>query len=370
MRAVKATWMRGGTSKCWIFEEDDLPPPGAERDQFLLAAFGSPDVRQLDGVGGATSTTSKAVILKPSARAGADVDYTFAQVAIQEAKVDWNGNCGNCSSVTGPYALLAGWVAARGDTTPVRVFNTNTNKLLVAEVDTAGGRLNEAGGHAVVGVPPTGTLVRLWFEDPAGAMTGRLFPTGHPQDVVETDRGPVRVTFVDAGNPVIFAYAPDLGLTGTEMPAAVDADPDLLERLERIRGQASVWMGMSSDPLEARRVSRGIPKVGWVAPPAAQFDLAGRRVEAEAMDLCARMLSMGKAHPAIAITGTIALAAAWMSEGTVVRQVAASHGDTVRVAHPSGVTQLWAEANPDGTVRRVGVLRTARRLVSGTLYLP
>jgi 2-methylaconitate cis-trans-isomerase PrpF len=361
VREIPATWMRGGTSKCWVFEHDALRVPGRTVDDVLLRLYGSPDPRQVDGVGGGTSTTSKAVLLAPGT-GDADVDYTFAQIATEESRVDWGSNCGNCSSVVAPYAVRRGWVRPRAGTTRVRVRNTNTGQLIVQEVPTPGGGLPDDGTALIPGVPFPGLPVRLWFADPAGATTGALFPSGGPLDHLDGPDGPVAATLVDAGAPVVVLPAGAVGLTGHERPAEIDARSGLLAALDRTRRQAAVLMGLSPTPAAAERA---VPKLALVAPPTA----------GQAVDLEVRMLSMGRVHPALAITGSIALSVAAREPGTVV---AAARGGAA--PRPNGTESVLHFATPAGIVEtrsrtrdgvdEVGVLRTARRLADARLPLP
>lgn len=364
---IRATWMRGGTSKCWVFAEQDLGGGNGERDGLLARLFGSPDVRQIDGIGGGTSTTSKAVLLAPSRRPGVDVDYTFAQVSVTEPTVDWSSNCGNCSTVTGLYALQAGWVQPVGEVTTVRVLNTNTNQLIRQEVPTPGQHVTNDGDTVIAGVPYPGLGVKVGFVEPAGRTTGRLFPTGSPVERVSDGELQLEVTMVDAGAPVVAIPAATVGLAGAESAATIDADAGLLARLERIRVAAAHLMGLVRDD---ESVPRAIPKVALVAPPAEQRDLAGRVMAADEQHLSVRMLSMGRTHPALAITGSVALALAATTPGTVVSRLLpqADTAGPLHLATPSGVLPVWVEDSEEGQV--VSVLRTTRRLLTADIDVP
>lgn len=353
---IPAVWMRGGTSKCWVFRADDLVVPGMSVDDVLLRVYGSPDHRQVDGVGGGTSTTSKAVIVAPSDRDGIDVDYTFAQVGIETATVDWGSNCGNCSAVVAAYAVRAGWVQAQRPSTTVRVLNTNTEQIIVQELPTPDGVLDEALTTDIPGVPFPGAPVRMGFVEPAGRTTGRLFPSGQYVDELPDDgAGTVRATLVDAGAPVVAVRAVDLGLTGTESPAQVDALPGLLARLDRLRRAAAVAMGLVDSPEQA---ARAIPKLAIVAPPTD----AGT-------DLRVLMLSMGRAHPAVPITGSVGLTLAAREPGTVVADVTASEArDGLALHTAAGVVSTFITHTDGHEV--VGATRTYRRLAEGVVHLP
>jgi 2-methylaconitate cis-trans-isomerase PrpF len=382
-RKVRAVYMRGGTSRCLVFHERDLPAPGRERDAILLAALGSPDPygRQLDGLGGGISSLSKACIIGPPTLPGADVDYTFAQIEIGRAFVDYAGNCGNCSSAIGPFAIDEGLVAAREGETIVRIHNTNTKKLIVAHVPVADGEAAVAGDFELAGVAGRGARIALDFVEPGGAGTGRLLPTGRPRDVVAG----VEVSCVDATNPVVFVRARDLGVTGAETPTAVDADRDLMARLEKLRVEAAARMGMGE--------SAAVPKIAFVAPAAAMTALDGARYGAGDYDVLGRAISMGNCHRAFPLTVAMCLAVAARIPGTLVHECVenneagnllgqATHGSTragatrykdVRLGHPSGVLPLDAAvATRDGEpwAERVTVYRTARRLMEGLVRVP
>ncbi len=385
-RKVRAVYMRGGTSRCLVFHERDLPAPGRERDAILLAALGSPDPygRQLDGLGGGISSLSKACIIGPPTLPGADVDYTFAQIEIGRAFVDYAGNCGNCSSAIGPFAIDEGLVAAREGETIVRIHNTNTKKLIVAHVPVADGEAAVAGDFELAGVAGRGARIALDFVEPGGAGTGRLLPTGRPRDVVAG----VEVSCVDATNPVVFVRARDLGVTGAETPTAVDADRDLMATLEKLRVEAAARMGMGE--------SAAVPKIAFVAPAAAMTALDGARYAAGDYDVLGRAISMGNCHRAFPLTVAMCLAVAARIPGTLVHECMVSKSDgaagnlpgqathaptragatrsnSIRLGHPSGVLPLDAAvAMRDGEpwAERVTVYRTARRLMEGLVRVP
>ena len=359
MREIDATWMRGGTSKCWVFRRDDLKVPDLSVDEVLLRLYGSPDHRQVDGVGGGTSTTSKAVILAASTDPDVDVEYTFAQIGIEEAKVDWGSICGNCSAVVASFAIREGWVDPGADETSVRVFNTNTNQLIVQSVPTPGGHLDEGATEHIPGVPFPGAPVRMGFVDPAGRSTGQLFPSGRQRDRLSDAVGGVTVTLVDAGAPVVAVRASDVGVRGDEDTAVLDAMPGLLARLDAVRREAGVLMGMAATPEE---VARAVPKLALVS------DAASDR--GQETDLSVRMLSMGRFHPAVPVTGSVALTLAAGVAGTVVHDLVAPDGpvEGLRLATPAGCVTTFVEDHDDVPV--VGVVRTYRRLASGTVLLP
>jgi 2-methylaconitate cis-trans-isomerase PrpF len=355
--------MRGGTSRCLVFHERDLPAPGPARDAILIAALGSPDPngRQLDGLGGGISSLSKACIIGPASVPGADVDYTFAQVMVHKAFVDYAGNCGNCSSSVGPFAIDEGLVAARDGETIVRIHNTNTKKLIVAHVPVANGEAAVAGDFELAGVAGRGARIALDFVDPGGAGTGRLLPTGRARDVIAG----IEVSCVDASNPVVFVRARDLGLTGTEMPQAVDADHELGARLEKLRVEAGARMGMAE--------SAAVPKIAFVATPAAYSALDGTRQGAGDFDVLGRAISMANCHRAFPLTVAMCLAVAARIPGSVVQQCVSSPTGDVRLGHPSGVLPIAARVDTAGGQPRaetVTVYRSARRLMEGFVRVP
>jgi len=355
--------MRGGTSRCLVFHERDLPGPGPERDRLLLAALGSPDPygRQLDGLGGGISSLSKACIIGPSSHPDAQVDYTFAQVEVRSPVVDYAGNCGNCSSAVGPFAIDEGLVPAREGETVVRIHNTNTKKIIVAHIPVQDGEAAVDGDFELAGVAGRGARIALDFLDPGGAGTGRLLPTGHARDIVAG----VEASLVDATNPFVFVRARDLGLTGTETPQAIDADRELSARLETIRAEAGARMGMVG--------SAAVPKIAVVAPPQTCTALDGTVVERDSVDLLARAISMGNCHRAVPLTGAMCLAVAAEIEGSLVHEASRGRGARsldVRLGHPSGVLPIAAGVSVragEPWAERVTVYRTARRLMEGVV---
>src|SRR5438128_4690160 len=311
-RRVRAVYMRGGTSRCLVFHERDLPAPGPERDAILSAALGSPDPygRQLDGLGGGISSLSKACIIGPSSHPDADVDYTFAQVDVKSPTVDYAGNCGNCSSAVGPFAIDERMVRAVEGETSVRIHNTNTKKIIVSRVPVRDGEAEIAGDFELAGVAGRGARIALDFLEPGGAGTGRLLPTERARDVIAG----VEASCVDATNPLVFVRARDVGLTAGETPSAVDANADVMARLEKIRVEAAMRMGLPS--------SASAPKIAFVAPPQDYVALDGVRHVADDYDVLARAISMGNCHRAFPLTSAMCLAVAARIEGTLVHDVA------------------------------------------------
>lgn len=375
---VRCSILRGGTSKGVFFLENDIPVDRAAREQLLLDVFGSPDIRQIDGLGGATSQTSKAAIIGPSTRTDADVDYTFAQVVVTDAVVDWGGNCGNISSAVGPFAINAGFVRAVEPLTTVRIHNTNTAKVIVAHVPVEGGRARTLGDHAIPGVPGTAARILMEFEEPAGSTTGKLLPTGVAVEEIElADGRRFQVSVVDAANPVVFFRAADLGCDGTESPQAIEANEDLCNVLEEGRSIIAEKLGIVADRAVATKVSPGLPKVGYVAPPATYVNSLGETVPAEAADLCGRLMSVQTAHRSYMTTGAIATAAAAVIEGTIVHEVTRSsasrpEADGIRIAHPYGVMGTVVRADLGGelpVIHGISVGRTARHILDGQVWV-
>jgi 2-methylaconitate cis-trans-isomerase PrpF len=375
---IPAVLMRGGTSRGLFFRDGDLPQDQDLRDRFILAAYGSPDPdrRQVDGIGGATSPTSKVAIVADGREHGVDVTYEFGQVSIDRPLIDRRGNCGNLSSAVGPYAVDEGLVSATDPVTQVRFLNLNTGKVVTAHVPTRDGRFDPVGGYAIPGVAGTGSCVQLDYLDPSGAVTGSLLPTGNPVDVVEVPEvGPVEMSIVDAANPLLFVRWAAVGLSGEELPDLVDADPDLLAKLERIRAMAGVRIGLASTPEDVTASTPSVPKLAIVGPPRDYPLASGDVVRAAEHSLRASMMSMGRLHRAYALTGAICTSVAAALPGTVVEQTAvAAGGDPeLRIGHPSGVLPMTAQVqrNADGwTVPMVSGYRTARRLMAGAVIVP
>ncbi len=368
---LPVTLLRGGTSKGVYLLEKDLPANRKEWDSLLLRLMGSPDKKQIDGLGGSQSVTSKVAILRKSDRPDADVDYTFAQVSVDKAVVSYGGNCGNISSGVGPFAIEKKLVPALEGSTLVRIYNTNTGKVIQEEVPTSEGQVKYEGDFRIAGVPGTAAPLKLRFVDPAGTLGKGLLPTGNPVDVLEVPgRGPLEVSLVDAANPLVFVRAADLGLGGTELPDAINGDPDLLRLLETIRGLAAVKLGLCSTPEEAAWVTPGLPKMTLVAPPQEYTTSAGEKVQADQVDLVARMMSMQKTHPSYAMTGAMCTAAAAAVLGTLVQQVLRPGCDLqdIRIGHPGGILPCGVDPEGEGPVpgiRDTFGYRTANLLLEG-----
>jgi len=384
---IPAVYMRGGTSKGVFFRLQDLPPaaqvPGEARDKLLLRVIGSPDpyAKHIDGMGGATSSTSKTVIVAPSTRPGHDVDYLFGQVAIDKPFVDWSGNCGNLSAAVGPYALANGFIdAARipdNGIVTVRIWQANINKTIVAHVPVTNGQVQETGDFELDGVTFPAAEVQLEFMDPAaeeGDGGGAMFPTGNLVDDLEVPGvGTLKATLINAGIPTVFVNAADIGYTGTELQDAVNGDPKALAMFETIRACGAMRMGLIAHVEEAAR-RQHTPKVAFVAPPAGYVASSGKRVEADAIDLLVRALSMGKLHHAMMGTAAVAIGTAAAIPGTLVSLAAGGRAhEAVRFGHPSGVLRVGAEARQEGgdwVVTKAVMSRSSRVLMEGWVRVP
>jgi probable AcnD-accessory protein PrpF len=379
--------MRGGTSKGVFFRLQDLPEaaqvPGEARDNFLLRVVGSPDpyAKHIDGMGGATSSTSKTVIVAPGTRSGHDVDYLFGQVAIDKPFVDWSGNCGNLSAAIGPYAIANGFIdPARipdHGTVVVRIWQANIGKTIVAHVPIADGQVQETGDFELDGVTFPAAEVQLEFMDPAaeeGEGGGAMFPTGNLVDDLEVPGvGMLKATLINAGIPTVFVNAADIGYTGTELQDAINGDPKALAMFETIRAYGAMRMGLIAHVEEAAR-RQHTPKVAFVAPPAAYTASSGKQVEAGDIDLLVRALSMGKLHHAMMGTAAVAIGTAAAIPGTLVSLAAGGRAhEAVRFGHPSGTLRVGAEARQeDGgwVVTKAVMSRSARVLMEGWVRVP
>lgn len=383
-RQIKCVIMRGGTSKAVFLKEADLPSNTVERDRTILSVFGSPDRRQIDGLGGADPLTSKLAIIGPvrtnePRAADTHLTYTFGQVEITHPEIDWLSLCGNISSAVGAFAISEGYVTATEPVTVVRVFNTNLSRVLTIEVPVKDGRPLEHGSYSVPGVPGTGAKIQIDFSDTAGAATGALLPTGRPIDRLDVpDIGQIDVSLVDIGNAHVFVRARDLGLRGTESAAQLDANHALRARLECIRGAAAERMGMITTAARSREDSPATPLLGIVSPPASYCEEgSGSDVNEDAVDLVSRLMFMQQTHKTYAGTSTVCTGVASRLAGTLVHEVTrlqTRQAGSVRIGHPAGVieTETHVEKNQAGgyNVRRATLGRTARRIMEGYVFVP
>lgn len=385
---IPATYLRGGTSKGVFFRLEDLPAsaqvPGAARDRLFQRVIGSPDpfAKQIDGMGGATSSTSKCVILSPSSRPDHDVDYLYGQVSIDTDFVDWSGNCGNLSTGAGAFALHAGYVdparVPESGVCAVRIWQANINKTIIAHVPVSNGQVQETGDFELDGVTFPAAEIVLEFIDPAdegeGEGGGAMFPTGNLVDDLEVPGvGTLKATMITAGIPTVFVNAADIGYTGTELQPAINEDKAALARLEAIRVAGALRMGLIASPEEALK-RQHTPKIVFVAPPQDYVSSGNKPIKAGDIDLNARALSMGKLHHAMMGTASVAIATAASVPGTLVNAAAGGgQRNAVRFGHPSGTLRVGAEvAQVDGqwTVTKAVMSRSARILMEGWVRVP
>ena len=391
--SIPATYMRGGTSKGVFFRLQDLPEaarvPGPARDALLMRVIGSPDPyrQHIDGMGGATSSTSKCVILSKSSQPGHDVDYLYGQVSIDSAFVDWSGNCGNLSSAVGPFAIANGLIDAarvpRDGICTVRIWQANIGKTILAQVPVRDGQVQELGDFELDGVAFPAAEIVLEFVDPSdepapakagGEDGGSMFPTGNVVDVLEVPGvGTLKATMISAGIPTVFVNAADIGYSGSELQPDINGDAAALARFEAIRTAGALRMGLIADASEAAK-RQHTPKVAFVAPPTDYVASSGKHIAADAIDLRVRALSMGKLHHAMMGTASVAIATAAAVPGTLVNLAAGGGSrDAVRFGHPSGTLRVGAQvAQVDGQwlVTRAVMSRSARVLMKGEVYVP
>lgn len=370
MKKYPCVYMRGGTSKAVFFHEKDLPEDRALWDDIFLKVMGTPDVKQIDGMGGTVSSTSKIAVIAPSKNPNADVDYSFRQVDIVIPNVDKKANCGNISSAVGPFAIDEGLVPAVEPITVVRVLNTNTNKIIEEHVRVENGHAMVHGDEVIRGVPGTGSRIDMYFMDPAGAGTGKLFPTGNRRDLFNIpDYGPIEVSVVDCSNTIVFIRAGDLGIQGTEL-TELNANRPVMEHIERIRCFAAKACGFVENWEDARTKSTSLPKVSIVSAPQEYRDMDGNITPADTMDICVRAVSVGALHKAYPITVSIGTGAAALLDGTIVNEVVrpVPGQSLIRLGHASGVTTVDIKKDGDNIIKG-GVTRTARRIMDGYVYI-
>lgn len=383
---IPATYMRGGTSKGVFFRLHDLPAsvqkPGTARDKFLMRVIGSPDpyAAQIDGMGGATSSTSKTVILSKSSQPNHDVDYLYGQVSIDKAFVDWSGNCGNLSTAAGAFAIHAGLMdpsrVPQNGTCVVRIWQANIKKTIIAHVPVTNGQVQETGDFELDGVTFPAAEIVLEFIDPSddGDEGGSMFPTGNLVDDLEVPGiGTLKATMISAGIPTVFINAAEIGFTGTELREAINTKPDVLAKFETIRVAGALHMGLIKKPEEAA-TRQHTPKVAFVAPPADYVSSSGKQIKASDVDLNVRALSMGKLHHAMMGTAAVAIGTAAAIPGTLVNLAAGGGArDAVRFGHPSGTLRVGAAAaqeNGQWVVKKAIMSRSARILMEGFIRVP
>ncbi|MBQ7796642.1 MAG: 3-methylitaconate isomerase [Lachnospiraceae bacterium] len=381
-RKVPCVYMRGGTSKAVFFHDKDLPQDMEARDKVILSAFGSPDRRQIDGMGGANTSTSKVAIIKKSERPGIDVDYDFGQVDVMAPIVGKTMNCGNISSAVGPFAIDEGLVEAVEPMTEVHIFNLNTQKEIIAQVPVKDGRAVTEGDFEIDGVPGTAAKVTLKFVNPQGAASGKLLPTGNVKDYIEIEGKTYEYSFVDACNPVIFVHPEDFGVTGTEIPSEFNALPNCQEIcriLEIIRGTGAILLGYAKDLEDAKKNSQTLPKIAFATKPVDYTAGSGKAIGKEDTDIVARLFSVNmKMIDAYMGTGAICTVTAANTPGTIVNDIVkevtgTDRNEHIRIGHPWGIMHSYAELqiHEDGTHEVLSGLldRTARRIMEGYVYV-
>ncbi len=374
---IPAAFIRGGTSNAIVFDEKHLPRDRALWDEIFLAAIGSPDPygRQLDGMGGGLSSLSKVCVVGRSSRPGIDVDYTFAQVLIKDAKVDYTTMCGNMSSAIGPFAVDEGLIDVSGKDALVRIHSINTGKVVHARFPLDDGMAAVEGDMAIPGVAGTGAPVKLEFREPGGATTGKLLPTGNVMDSLDVPGvGRIRCSMIDAANACVFINAADIGLNGTEMPEELEQNIEVMKKLGAIRLSASVAMGIGKN-FEDAATKPSVPFIGFVSGPRDSPSLSGNAIKAADVDVTARMLSNGQPHRALPLTCTICIAIAARIEGSIVHAATRAAGNpdgNLRIAMPSGVLTVGAavrKVEGQWYAEQGAVYRTQRRMFDGSVLV-
>lgn len=378
MRKFPVVYMRGGTSKGCLFHREDLPDDSKEWDEIFLQVMGNPDPKQMDGMGGTVSSNNKIVIIWKSALPNVDIEYLVGQVIVGKKQVDYKSNCGNMTAAVPAYAVEEGMVPIVEPVTTVRMLNKNTDKYInvTVPIDPRTHTFAQEGDCHIAGIDGTAAELKVNFLDPAGAKTGKLLPTGKALDVLEIDGRKIEATILDVSNPLVLVRAEDVGLQGTELPAQVDADKEASALLEKIRGAAAVKMGFARDLEDATAHSPAVPKVGFFTAPVSYTDIAGNRVDAGQMDLCARVISVFKCHKACPLTAASSIAVAAFVQGSIIEKTLGRQPEgrqAIRLGHPSGVMTVYPdlEVREEGNldVKGVAVQRTARRIMDGTIYI-
>ncbi|WP_010493061.1 2-methylaconitate cis-trans isomerase PrpF family protein [Paenibacillus elgii] len=373
---IPTVMMRGGTSKGLILRQADLPGDPKLRDLVILRMYGSPDSNQIDGLGGGTSLTSKLALVGPPSHPDAHIDYTFGQVSVESNVIDYHVTCGNFVTAVGLYAVEEGYVPLKEPVTAVRVFNTNTKKLIITEIPVKNGQIQYEGDFTIDGVPGTSARIMLNFPDSGGTFTDKTLPTGRPMDIVKLPDGrEFEASIVDCGNVLVTVRAQDVGMQGTELESEINGNRELLHTLESIRVECGIRIGLIREEERAgvTGATHALPKIAIVASPVGYTAGSDKVVSPQDIDIVSRYISMGRLHRAHAVSGAIALVAAANIPGTIPNQLAKASGTGIRIGHPSGV--LYAEATVervgnDWAVTRAANGRTARRLIEGYAHVP
>lgn len=377
MRKFKTVFMRGGTSKGCIFHKEDLPKDRGQWDEIFLQAMGSPDPKQIDGLGGTVSSNNKIVIVWKSEETDVDVEYLVGQVIVGKEQIDYKSNCGNMTAAVGPFAVEEGMLGLTEPITTVRMKNINTDKYInvTVPIDPKTKTFAQEGDCAIAGVDGTAAKLNVSFLNPAGAKTGKLLPTGKVSEILEIPGfGAIEASILDVSNPMVLVKAEDIGMTGMELPEEINNNQEVSGLLEKIRGTAACLMGFAEDLDDAIKNSPAVPKVGFVTTPKSYTDIAKELVMEQQMDVCARVISVFKCHKACPLTSASAISVAAAMEGSVVQKVLGGSGrkGLVRIGHPSGIMTMVPDLREeDGklVLPEVGVQRTARRIMDGMVYV-
>ena len=372
---LPVTIMRGGTSKGIYILEKDLPEKHEQWDPLLIRLMGSPDKKQIDGLGGAQSVTSKIAIVGKSSCPDADVNYTFAQVSVDKPLVSYKGNCGNISSGAGPFAIEKGLIKSNEGNNSVRIFNTNTQKIIEENIQPPKGIIEYSGEFSIAGVPGTGSPLKLKFINPSGTLGKGLLPTGNAIDIIEVPNfGKVNVSIIDAANPLVFVKAKEIGLSGKELLYQISNNQKMLELLETIRGLAAIKLGLIEDYKRSAWDSPGIPKMTFVEEPEEYLTSEDKKIKKNEIDLLSRMLSMQKPHPSYAMTGAMCTAAASVVPGSIVNKVLVKNFNPqlLRIGHPGGVLECGVDYKENGNcpiIEDTFGFRTSNLLMDGIAYI-
>lgn len=380
MRKYRTVFMRGGTSKGCLFHKEDLPEDRSEWDEIFLQVMGSPDPKQIDGMGGTVSSNNKIVVIWKSGLPEVDIEYLVGQVIVGKKQVDYKSNCGNMTAAVPAYAVEEGMVAIQEPVTRVRMLNRNTEKYINVDVpiDPLTHSFAQDGDCEIAGVDGTAAELRVNFLNPAGSKTGKLLPTGRVLDVLEIPGfGKLEASILDVSNPIVLVRASDIGVKGTELSEEVNGDAELCALLEKIRGTACVRMGLAKSLQDATENQPGVPKVGFVTAPVSFPDIEGKETDRDGMDVCARVISVFKCHKACPLTAASAISVAAFLDGSLVNQIVspAEGQKTLRIGHPSGIMTMVPTVEKHGTdmaeavIPGVAVQRTARRIMDGFVYI-
>lgn len=381
MRKFRTVFMRGGTSKGCLFHKEDLPEDRSEWDSIFLQAMGSPDPKQIDGMGGTVSSNNKIVVIWKSEEPGVDIEYLVGQVIVGKSMVDYKSNCGNMTAAVPAYAVEEGMVEITEPVTTVRMLNQNTGKYInvTVPIDPETHSFAQDGDCSIAGVEGTAAELNVNFLNPAGSKTGKLLPTGRTLDTLDIPGlGKIEATILDVSNPLVLVRAEDIHLKGTELPEEINANAEACSLLEKIRGTAACMMGFARDLKDAEENSPAVPKVGFFTAPVSFTDIEGKEVAKDSMDVCARVISVFKCHKACPLTSASAISVAAFLDGSIIEKSLGKVKEgqrTLRIGHPSGVMTMIPDITKHGEdmnkaeVSGVGVQRTARRIMDGTLYI-